>query len=74
VALLHSDIGSGDSAANERIAAFLSGVLPLLMAEGGVILSDQRLDMAGWSLLPLPADVRPGRYFFYGRTPTETVR
>lgn len=63
VCLVHSDIGSGDQAMNARIAAFLGRTLPPALAPGALILSDQELAIPGASALPLPAGVKPGRYF-----------
>jgi len=67
VALVHSDIGTGDDAANAVIAAFLSGYLEALLRPGGVVISDQPMTLAAADSLPPPAGVKPGRYFFYRR-------
>jgi len=66
-ALVHSDIGSGDSAGNARLAAALAGFLPGLLAPGGIALSDLALPGAGDWALPPPAGVAAGRYFLYRR-------
>lgn len=63
VVLVHSDIGSGDEAMNAKIAAFLSRTLPPALAPGALVLSDQELSIPGTKALPLPAGVKPGRYF-----------
>ncbi|MGR3342764.1 MAG: class I SAM-dependent methyltransferase, partial [Paracoccaceae bacterium] len=65
VALVHSDVGTGDAAANGRIAGFLATQLPRLLRPGGVVVSDQDLAHDGAQALPLPDDVKPGRYFMY---------
>lgn len=65
VALAHADLGSGQEDQDRRTAAIVSTKLPLLMARGGVIVSDQELKIDSAETLPLPADVRPGRYFMY---------
>ena len=65
VALVHSDVGTGDAAANGRIAAFLATQLPRLLRPGGVVVSDQEMAHDGAEALPLPDDVKPGRYFMY---------
>ncbi len=73
-ALVHADLGTGDAARNARLAAWLSAVLPPLVARGGMVASDQPL--AAGSLLPLtlPDPVQPGRYFLYRRRdPDERV-
>ncbi|MBT4932649.1 MAG: hypothetical protein HOL66_07155 [Rhodospirillaceae bacterium] len=63
-ALAHADFGStGDEAVNKATSAFLSQVLQKLMAPGGVIVSDQVLELDGWSIQPLPEGVLEDRYF-----------
>lgn len=66
-ALLHSDIGTGDAARNATLAAWLSGVIPDLVAEHGFIASDQRLEDPRLAPWPLPDSVRAGRYHLYRR-------
>ena len=63
VALVHSDMGTGDAELNGRLAAFVAGRLPGLLRPGGVVISDQEVNLAGAEALPLPEGVRPGRYF-----------
>ena len=63
--LAHCDIGSGDAAANARMAAFLGDALGPLMRPGGIVLSDQEMRVAAWTPLPLPAGVAPDRYFMW---------
>ena len=65
VALVHSDVGTGDAAANGRIAAFLATQLPRLLRPGGVVVSDQDVAYDGAEALALPEEVQPGRYFMY---------
>ncbi len=60
-ALAHCDIGTGDAAGNARLAAFLAGALPPLMASGGIVASDQ--DIAIGTPVALPAGLKTGRYF-----------
>ena len=67
VALIHSDIGTGDAEANAAIAAFLSSHLAALLRPGGLVISDQPMAMAAAESLPLPDGVKPGRYFIYRR-------
>ena len=64
-ALVHADFGSADAAADEAAAAFLSKVLPELMAAQGVIVSDQLLRPDGWATQPLPEGVAEERYFIF---------
>ncbi len=68
-ALVHADVGSGDSSATQALAAFLGLTLPALVAPGAVILSDQDLKPAGTTILPLPDGVESGRYFAYRKNP-----
>ncbi len=63
VALIHSDLGTGDAELNSRLAAFVAAHLPRLLRPGGVVISDQDLNLEGAEALPLPEDVQPGRYF-----------
>ena len=62
-ALAHCDVGTGVQADNDSLAAFLAKTIGALMAPGGIVVSDQRLHAAGWTALPLPPGVEPGRYF-----------
>jgi hypothetical protein len=64
-ALVHADVGSGDPAANARLAQELMPLIAALVAAGGVILSDQTMDQPGWTPLPLPDGVAAGRYHLY---------
>ena len=63
VPLIHSDIGSGDSEGNARIAAYLASRLPGLLMPGGLIVSDLLLPGIDDLALAPPAD----RYFVYRR-------
>ena len=63
VALVHSDLGTGDAEMNRRLAGFLAARLPGLLRPGGVVISDQDMSLAGAEALPLPEGVGPGRYF-----------
>lgn len=65
VALLHSDIGTGNP---EETGALVREILPSLvrlLRAGAIVASDQSLDHASLGALPLPEGVRPGRYFLY---------
>ncbi len=70
-ALLHSDIGTGDEARNARLAAWIAGLLPGMLADGAVVASDQALLTPRLRPLRLPDAVPEGRYFMYrhARTP-----
>lgn len=63
--LAHSDIGTGDSGWNRRLAGEIAPLLAQLMLPGGLILSDQPMNHAGWTELVLPKSVSPGRYHIY---------
>ena len=63
VALIHCDLGTGDAELNGRLTAFVAARLPGLLRPGGVVISDQDVNLAGAEALPLPAGVNPGRYF-----------
>ncbi len=65
VALMHSDIGTGDDARNARIAAWLGPLLPPFMAPGGIIASDQPLEALADIEAPLPEGVSENRYYLY---------
>ncbi len=62
-ALAHSDVGTGDAAGNQELAEKLGPAIDRLMAPGGIVVSDQALNLPGWTPLALPAGVVPGRYF-----------
>lgn len=61
-ALIHADIGTGDEAATRALADAITPGLVALLAEGGVIASDQKLTDPALEPLELPAGVKPGRY------------
>ena len=65
VAMVHADLGSGHPDVDARLATEVSRALPLLMAPGGVIVSDQELFLPAAEKLALPDGVRTGRYFMY---------
>lgn len=65
VALVHSDIGTGDPARNARFAAWLGRAIQPFLGNGAIMLSDQELpDLAACEQM-LPPGVPEGRYFFY---------
>lgn len=63
--LVHADLGTGDPDRNARLARWLSGALPPLLAPEAVVVSDQALAAPELAPLPPPAGVEPGRYFLY---------
>lgn len=66
-AFVHVDLGSGDAAASAGLAAAISPRVAELMAAGAVLVSDQPMSARGLASLPLPAGVKPGRYFMAHR-------
>lgn len=66
VRLIHSDLGTGDAAANAALHARLAPFYAPLLAPGGVAVINHEMAVPGWQPLPLPPDVRPGRYYLYG--------
>ena len=61
-AFVHADIGSGNDIVDAELANFLGGLLPEIMAPGGVVAADRPLP-GKLKPLPLPQDVAAGRYF-----------
>jgi S-adenosyl-L-methionine methyltransferase len=64
-ALAHADIGSGDRLATAELARWLSGALPVLLADSAWLVSDQPLQHPALVQQPLPKGVTPNRYFLY---------
>ena len=64
-ALVHCDVGTGVQGDNVALGRFLGPALAPLMAKGGIVVSDQSLDVPGWTALALPPEVRAERYFMY---------
>jgi len=63
VALVHSDIGTGDGGYNAEIAAFLGNSLGPVLAPGALVVSDQRIEIEGCAPVDPPADIQQDRYF-----------
>ena len=66
-ALVHSDIGSASPECDRRLSVWLPGVLPPLVLEPGLVVSDRALSSAALLPLPLPPPAEPGDYFYYHR-------
>jgi hypothetical protein len=64
-ALIHTDLGTGDHAANVAMGQWLGPALDALAASGGWILANQALDVARWQRQPEPPGVPKDRYFLY---------
>jgi len=63
--LIHSDLGTGDHAANTALGCWLGPALDTLLAPGGYVIANQPLDVPRWTRLPEPDGVRKDRYFIY---------
>ncbi|TWT15055.1 class I SAM-dependent methyltransferase [Reyranella sp. CPCC 100927] len=63
--LIHSDLGTGDHAANMALGGWLGPALDSLLAPGGYVIVNQPLDVPRWTRLPEPDRVRRDRYFIY---------
>ena len=67
--LAHLDIGTGDREASQALARRAAPMIADLLASGGIVVSDQRLDdQDAFRALPLPDEIEPGRIFLYERT------
>jgi hypothetical protein len=64
-ALIHTDLGTGDHAANTAMGVWLGPALDTLAAPGGYVLANQPLAVARWTRLPDPPGVPEDRYFLY---------
>ena len=64
-ALIHTDLGTGDHAANTAMGKWLGPALDTLAVKGGWILANQPLDVARWQRQPDPPGVPTDRYFLY---------
>ena len=64
-ALIHTDLGTGDHAANTEMGKWLGPALDTLAAPGGYILANQPLEVSRWKRQPEPPGVPRDRYFLY---------
>src|SRR5258708_14090087 len=64
-ALIHTDLGTGDHAANMAMGQWLGPALDALAAPGGYILANQPLGVLRWRRLTDPPGVPADRYFLY---------
>jgi hypothetical protein len=64
-ALIHTDLGTGDRAANRAMGEWLGPALDTLAARGGYVLANQPLEVVRWRRLPEPPGVPKDRYFLY---------
>lgn len=65
VALLHSDIGTGDARETAALVREIEPDLTRLLRPGAIVVSDQPLRAGSLVPLPLPEGVGSGRYFLY---------
>ena len=63
VALIHGDIGSGNKEATLALARTLAPMLAPMLAPGGLVVSDQKLDVPGTTPIKLPQNLPEGRYY-----------
>jgi hypothetical protein len=66
-ALLHLDCGTGDAEANRRLVDGMMASLLQLTKPRSIMVSDQEISHAQFKTLPLPAEVKPGRYHMLQR-------
>jgi hypothetical protein len=71
--LIHCDLGTGDAVANAAMAPWLGPRLAALLADGGVAVVNQPLDVSGWRRLPAPPGMPRDRYFAYVSAGLETT-
>lgn len=63
--LIHTDLGTGDQAANVLLSQQISPLLPPLLAPGGFVVANHELFVSEWQQLTEPPGVSPGRYYLY---------
>jgi hypothetical protein len=63
--LIHTDLGTGDHAANMEMGKWLGPALDTLAASGSYVLANQPLEVARWRRQPEPPGVPKDRYFLY---------
>jgi hypothetical protein len=66
-AMVHVDCGSGKPEIDAQVVAILKPGLLQLMRPGAILLSDQEIADPAFTTLPLPSEVKPGRYFMLRR-------
>ncbi|KFG70422.1 class I SAM-dependent methyltransferase [Microvirga sp. BSC39] len=66
-ALIHTDIGTGDEAANRQLALRLSPLLDSLLQPGGLLIADRAFEMPSCTDISSQTIVPEGRYFVYRR-------
>ncbi|MEP7453773.1 class I SAM-dependent methyltransferase [Phyllobacterium sp. SB3] len=66
-ALVHADIGTGYDEKDAVTLTWLPDLAAALLAPHGIVASGLELNHPLLEQLPLPASVKPGRYFLYRR-------
>ena len=66
-ALIHSDIGTGDEAANLKLVQRLSPLLETLLQPGGLLIADRAFDLPSCTDISSQTGVAEGRYYVYRR-------
>jgi len=66
-ALIHSDLGTGDTVENAALHDRLAPLYAPLLSHGGIAVINHEITVRGWVPLPLPDGVKPGRYFMFQR-------
>jgi hypothetical protein len=64
-ALAHYDIATTNSEINRELADQVSPLLNELMLPGSLVVSSVAMQVPQWSVIPVPASIKPGRYFIY---------
>jgi hypothetical protein len=70
VALVHSDIGTGDAERNQRLAAWIAATIPGFLIPGAWIVADQALNTPNLVPQALPEGIASDRYFVYRKAIT----
>lgn len=70
-ALLHTDINTGNAAADAALTAWLAPLAARLLAPGGIVVSSIALPHPWLAPLPVPSTVPEGRYFLARRLPDD---
>ena len=64
-ALIHTDLGTGDHAANMTMGRWLAPALDTLAGPGGFVLANQPPEVGRWGRVAEPPGVPKDRYFLY---------
>lgn len=65
--LIHADLGGHNREKNDAFARFVSPLIEPLLAEGGLMVSSDRMYFETLTEQPLPKGAVPGRCFIYRR-------